>query len=41
MLVRAEILPGDNWRTLEGSVIPHKVEIAEEERTVVEITRLL
>jgi Holliday junction resolvase RusA-like endonuclease len=41
VIVKAGILHDDNWRELEGSIVPHKAEGPEEERTVVEITRLL
>jgi hypothetical protein len=38
MLVRAEMLPDDNWRILSGEVRSEKVHSKEEEKTVVEIT---
>lgn len=38
MLVRAGILPDDNWSILQGGVISEKVHSKEEEKTVVEIT---
>lgn len=40
IIVRSGILSADNWRVLEGSVIPHKAQAPDEERTVVEITRI-
>lgn len=41
IIVKAGILPDDNWRVLDGSVVPHKAQAPDEERTVIEITRIL
>lgn len=40
IVIRAGILPSDNWRVLQGSIVSHKVNQPEEEKTVIEITRL-
>jgi Holliday junction resolvase RusA-like endonuclease len=39
-LVEAGLLPGDDWRTLEGRVASHKARSKAEERTEVTIERL-
>ena len=38
LLVTASLLPGDAWYQLYGTVISEKVQKAEDEKTVVEIT---
>lgn len=40
MLVRASIIPDDNWGFLQGEVISEKALSKEEEKTVIEITPL-
>lgn len=40
-IIKAGILPSDNWRVLQGSIVPHKVDRPEQEKTVIEITRLI
>lgn len=39
-LVAAGLLPGDDWKTLEGEVITRKAKMKFEERTVIEIWKL-
>lgn len=38
--IEAGIIPGDDWRTLEGQVITRKCRTEIEERTVIEIWRI-
>ena len=39
-IVKAGLLPGDDWRVLEGRVVPHKAATKEEERTEITIERI-
>lgn len=40
LLVKSGILPGDDWATLQGKVVPQKAAKKEEEKTVIEITQI-
>lgn len=40
LVVKSGILPGDDWFTLRGEVIPEKVDKESEEKTVIEIIQI-